>query len=499
MMLRPFRGRRLGTLRRPGLFRFRRRLTAAFILVAAVTGSVLALISFFSIRQYRISAFRQSAEEEVRLSLLSTRQELSLATFTDLLDEYQRRAGFETVAVLDDTVFTSDSRFGPDDVPFDEVPTDDNLLSDETEVGGVSYLVVGGTPRGSPILLYFFFPRQDLIASMVELRNLLGLAWVASVTAAALFGNVVARRTLRPVKAAAVASQSLAEGLLQTRLPPTSDDEFGAWAQSFNRMAEALEAKVEALSLARERERRFTADVAHELRTPLAGMVTATSLLADGLDRFPAYAVHPARLLVEDVRRLHGLVLELLELARLDAGEGSVRLGNLHLAGAIEAVTRPWADEIVRLQLSIPAGLSVWADRARFKRVMTNLVSNAIRHGGGEVEIQARGQDGWVAIDVCDRGPGLTDDARIFDRFYKDDTSRSREGSGLGLAIARQHALAQGGVLEAGNRPEGGARFTFSLPAANDSFSREAEPPTSAEPTVSTDSSGSAAARQRPA
>jgi two-component system sensor histidine kinase MtrB len=153
-----------------------------------------------------------------------------------------------------------------------------------------------------------------------------------------------------------------------------------------------------------------------------------------------------------------------------------VRLESLHLAGAIEAVTRPWADEVVRLRLNIPAGLTVWADRARFKRVMANLVSNAIRHGGGDVEIQARRQDGWVAIDVCDHGPGLADDARIFDRFYKDDTSRSREGSGLGLAIARQHALAQGGVLEAGKRPEGGARFTFSLPAVDRSCHREPDP-----------------------
>ena len=459
---------RFGRPGRPGPFRFRRRLTAAFILVAALTSGMLALISFFTIRQYRISAFREGAEEQVRLSLLSAPVELSLETFQELLNEYQQRAGFETVAVVDGTVFSSEPGFGPEDVPFEEPPSGDELMSEEVEVRGISYLVVARMRPESPTVFYFFFPRQALVSSLVELRDLLGLAWVVAVAAAALFGNVVARRTLRPVRAAAAASKSLAEGLLQTRLPPPSDDEFGAWAHSFNQMAEALEAKIEALSAARERERQFTADVAHELRTPLAGMVTAASLLAEELERLPAGAVRPAGLLVSDVRRLHALVLELLELARLDAGDRAVHLESLDVRGAVEAAVRPWADDAVRLQLRIPPGLCVRGDRSRFKRVLANLVSNAVRHGGGDVEIDARGDAGMVVIEVSDRGPGLSDEARVraFDRFYKADTSRSRGGSGLGLAIARQHALAQGGSLEAaGNRSGGGACFIFRLPA----------------------------------
>jgi signal transduction histidine kinase len=448
-------------------FRFRRRLTGAFILVAALTGAVLALTSFFTIRQYRVNAFRQSAEEQVRLSLLSVPRALSPQTFEELFDEYRQRGGFETVAVFRGTVFSSNADFGLGDVPFDEVPAAGELVSDEVEVTGVPHLVVGGRLLRSPLVLYFFFPRRALVSSLVELRNLLALAWVVAVAAAALFGHLVARRTLRPVRAAAKASQSLAEGLLETRLEAASDDEFGAWTESFNRMAEALGSKIEALSLARERERQFTADVAHELRTPLAGMVSAASLLAEELERLPEEALRPARLLVDDVRRFHTLVLELLELARLDAGEGGVYLERLDVGEAVSAVARPWADR-ARVQLRVPDGLTVSADRRRFQRVLANLVTNAVSHGGGDVEIAARAEDGFVAIDVSDRGPGLDDDAteRIFDRFYKADSSRSVAGSGLGLAIARQHALAQGGSLQAANAEGGGARFTFRLPEA---------------------------------
>ncbi|HWI02575.1 MAG TPA: histidine kinase dimerization/phospho-acceptor domain-containing protein, partial [Acidimicrobiales bacterium] len=100
--------------------------------------------------------------------------------------------------------------------------------------------------------------------------------------------------------------------LLQTRLPAPTDDEFGAWAESFNRMAAALEEKIEALSDAAERERRFTADVAHELRTPLTGMSSAASMLADELDGIRPQGHRLAEILIDDVRRLEDLVLEQL-------------------------------------------------------------------------------------------------------------------------------------------------------------------------------------------
>jgi two-component system sensor histidine kinase MtrB len=117
----------------------------------------------------------------------------------------------------------------------------------------------------------------------------------------------------------------MAEGLLETRLPVETRDEFGAWAASFNEMAEALGEKIRALSEAQDRERRFTSDVAHELRTPLAALVGEASLLREHLDRLPEETRRPAELLIGDVARLRKLVDDLLEISRLEAGREELR------------------------------------------------------------------------------------------------------------------------------------------------------------------------------
>jgi len=315
--------------------------------------------------------------------------------------------------------------------------------------------------------VFFFFPLGDLRRGVWDFAAVLTFGWGVAVAASAAFGDMVARRTLRPVREAAAASQALAEGLLDTRLAP-SEDEFGQWADSFNRMAGALAAKIEALSESQERERRFTSDVAHELRTPLSAMVSAAGMLGEELDNLPATSRRAAALLVKDVSRLSELVQELLELARLDAGQESVHLERLRVADALAAVCRTWSADDQPITVDVDPGLEVTADRARFRRVVSNLISNAVRHGGGDVSIRAGRAGDAVTIDVADRGPGIPPESleRIFDRFYKEDTARSAAGSGLGLAIALEHARAQGGTISVANRPGGGACFTFVVPAA---------------------------------
>src|SRR5207247_2816676 len=135
-----------------------------------------------------------------------------------------------------------------------------------------------------------------------------------------------ARRPLGACGRASAAARSIAEGLLDTRLPVQGRDEFGAWAASFNEMAQALEDKIAALSEARERERRFTADVAHELRTPLTALVSEASLLREHLDRMPEDVRRPAELLVDDVARLRRLVEDLMAVSRLAAGREQARV-----------------------------------------------------------------------------------------------------------------------------------------------------------------------------
>ncbi len=448
---------------------FRRRLTVAFVLVAAAAGGLLALTSYVLVREYRYQTFENHAEEGAKLSLLSTPAALSLTDFEALVAEFRRRGGFETVALVDGAVFSSLPELGAEAIPRElaHPVTSSQLVQADTVVDAHPYLVIGGAPRNGDARLYFFFSKDELIASVTEMRNVLVVSWLVAVVAAALIGRHVARRTLRPVRAAAEASQSLAEGLLDTRLTRLSDDEFGVLGHAFNEMADALQAKMEQLERTAERERRFTADVAHELRTPVAAMLSATSLVEDGLDELPPHMRRPVQLLVNDVRRLQNLVLELLELARLDAGREGPELEPLRLQDALDAAVATCAPNGT-IEVEVPDDVNVMADRVRFRRVVTNLVDNACRHGAPPITVQARQQGDEVAIQVLDRGPGLGDgdNERLFHRFYKADTARTRDGAGLGLAIALENARLQNGELRAANREGGGACFTLVLRTA---------------------------------
>lgn len=450
---------------------FRTRLTAAFILVASVTSGALALGSYVIVKHYRERTFTDHATQAAELALLSTPREVTIDEFTALFNEYHRLGGFESVAIVGDVTFSSSSGLGAADVPPElrsDLPSGTTQEA-EASVGGERYLVAAGSPRGSEARLYFFFRKQDLLESLRTLRNVLAGGWLGAAAIAAAAGGLVAKQTLRPVRDAAEAARTLAEGLVGTKLPASSGDEFAAWSESFDNMASALEQKIDELSRAAERERRFTANVAHDLRTPLTGMSSAAALLEDELPHMPASARRLTELVVADVRRLESLVLELLELARLDVGQETAVLEPLSVVDSLRAVLVSWDGGTPPVSIRDGEGVKVMADRARFKRVMANLLTNARRHGGASgIEVVVRPEDQEVALDVLDRGPGLspTDLERVFDRFYKSDPSRSDHGAGLGLAIAWENARLQGGSLEAANRPGGGARFTFRLARA---------------------------------
>lgn len=290
------------------------------------------------------------------------------------------------------------------------------------------------------------------------------LGWIGVTLIAALVGNAIAKRTLAPVLAAADAAGSMAQRLLGTRAPMPPDDEFEAWAASFNEMATALENKIRALQEAHARERRFTSDVAHELRTPLSALVSAASLLEDRLDEMPVGARRPAELIVADIGRLRRLVQDLLELARLDAGQESVDMEPVEIGPAVAAVIHAYGWEAdVDLQFDT---VTVLADQRRLERIIANLVGNALRHGAIDVSIRVRAMQGHAVVEISDRGPGIAAEnlPHVFERFYKADPARTIDGSGLGLSIALENAKLLGGTIAAWSQPGSGACFTIRLP-----------------------------------
>jgi two-component system sensor histidine kinase MtrB len=443
----------------------RRRLTIAFMLAVGVSAAVLAVGSYVVVRHNLLSDSVSSAERQARRNLAIAPTYLGQGPDALLAAYARNQADFLTAGIRRGRPFASSFKASAQEVPsgLRRLVLHGDLAYERKQIGGTNYLIVGG-PAGSGTELYFFFSEDDLRHELAVLRNILAAGVAILVLLAGFAGALLARRTLRPVDRASKAARSLAEGLLETRLPVEGRDEFGVWAQSFNEMAGALEAKIADLSAAQARERRFTADVAHELRTPLTALVGEASLLAEHLERMPADSRRPAELLIADVARLRRLVDDLLEISRLDAGAESVHAEPVDLRALVGATVeaRGWNGR-VRLDGD---GLSLTSDPRRLERIVGNLVDNALEHGGKEVAIRI-GRDGEaVAVEIADDGPGIPPEhlPHIFERFYKADEARSGGGTGLGLAIARENARLLGGEIDVSSVPGEGTRFTLRLP-----------------------------------
>jgi two-component system sensor histidine kinase MtrB len=441
----------------------RRRLTIAFMLAVGVSAAALALGSYFVVRHTLMSDSVASSERQARRNLAIAPTYLKQGT-DQLLAAYERSTtGFLTAGINRGRLFSSGPSAGVRQVPagLRGLVARGELGYERTDIAGDHYLVVGG-PVSQTTELYFFFSENGLRHDLALLRNILAGGVAILVLLAGFAGALLARQTLRPVGRASAAARSLAEGLLDTRLPVEGRDEFGSWAQSFNEMAAALETKIADLSAAQARERRFTADVAHELRTPLTALVGEASLLAEHLDSMPLESRRPAELLVADVGRLRRLVEDLMEISRFDAGQESVHAETVEL-GALTASTvraRGWEGR-VRLEAD---EVELTSDPRRLERIVANLVGNAVEHGDTDVAVRV-GSDGGPFVEVADHGPGIAREhlPHLFERFYKADAARSGGGTGLGLAIAQENARLLGGRIEVWSEPGEGTRFTLRL------------------------------------
>jgi signal transduction histidine kinase len=449
--------------------RFRRRLTVAFVLVAAISAGVIAIVSFILVRADRYRSFHERAASSSALALSlaggADRNDDRVTTPEEVVAHLGSRESFEIVAISDDQAVSSTADINEEQLPARlEVSSEDPaFLLRRTEIDGHPYLVMRPREELDGVSLNVLFSAAALERQMDRLGSIMLRTWLGVVLLAGLVGMIVARRALRPVARASEAARSLAEGLLETRLPVDRQDEFGAWAISFNEMADALQTKIEALLRARARERRFASDVAHELRTPVTSLVASASLLRTKLGELDPDTLWSARRLLEQVTRMKSLVLELLEMSRFDEGRERLELVKVDPQEFLKSLLaqRGWTKQVECLVEAPP----VTTDARRLERILGNLIDNAILHGGGEVSLVWSAVDGWTTIKVGDRGPGIAagDLERVFDRFFKADPSRSG-GSGLGLSIARENALILDGDISVQDRRPSGTEFVVKLP-----------------------------------
>ena len=332
--------------------------------------------------------------------------------------------------------------------------------------GDAGYVAVPGNPPPPGIVMQQLGPTLAWVAVAL-------LVGGSAVVALLIFGP--ARKRLRSLEAAAGA---LGEGRTDVRATESGGDEVSSLARTFNRMADDLGVRTQALIESDRARRQLLADVSHELMTPLAAIRGYTETL--GMPEIALDGPTQRRYLAiieEETRKLESMIGDLLDLARLEGGGGTLVPEDVPVKDLFSRLVdrhRPAIREhAIEMTLSIdPPDLVVHGDPDRLEQALQNLAANALRHtpAGGRVELSARRVDEGVAIVVRDSGPGIPPEhlPRIFDRFYKVDASRATtstpSGSGLGLSIVRAIVERHGGTVVVRNAPAGGAEFEIILP-----------------------------------
>lgn len=345
--------------------------------------------------------------------------------------------------------------------PFSAAP-----ISIMGEEGCYLYLVLSGTEYARAVGM--------LSPTFLTRGTLYGL--LAALLATALVGLLLFRRLTRPLAEVTAAARALEAGALDRRVPVEGPAEVAGLGTAFNAMADRVSEHVDALERQDRLRREIVANVSHDLRSPIAsiqGYLETLHLMGDRLDA-DARARYLDRVL-HNTQRLGGMVEELFQLARFDAYEVRLQREAFPLDELAQDVVAGFAARARAegVQLSAPPAegpVPVLADLGLVERVITNLIDNALRFtpAGGQVEVTTQaGPDGAHGC-VADTGPGLPPEHldKIFERFFRSDGARTGGGAGLGLAIAKQILDLHGGRIWAENRPDGGARFCFSLPPA---------------------------------
>jgi signal transduction histidine kinase len=322
---------------------------------------------------------------------------------------------------------------------------------------------------------------RPLSSVVRDLGPALGIVAVGLLGAGtAIAALMIFRPTHRRLRSLQDAARAIGAGEEGVRATATGGDEVAILAQAFNEMAGGLEQRSQALSAADESRRQLLADVSHELMTPLSairGYVETMAMPDLALDAGTRQRY--LQIVSDETERMEHIIGDLLDLARLEGGAGTWKREPVDVAALFERIQHRHDPALARRHITLEREISpgvdvVTGDANRLEQALQNLAANAVRHTpeGGRIRLAASRTADGVRITVQDSGPGIPEEhlARVFDRFYKVDTSRTGtalpSGSGLGLSIVQAIVRRHGGHIDAGNVPGGGARFTIVLPDA---------------------------------
>jgi signal transduction histidine kinase len=299
---------------------------------------------------------------------------------------------------------------------------------------------------------------------------------------ALVFGRVLGGDMTQRISALTAGARRVAQGDLETHIPVQGHDDLAECAQTFNEMTARLRTALEQQQRLEQARRNLVANVAHDLRTPLAALQAAQEALEDGLAPDETAAAHYRATIGREARHLARLIDDLFALSQLEAQQFKLEPQKLYLEEiaqeALSSLLLPLERAHISLAVDLPADLPpVRADYHATRRMLVNLLQNALNYTppGGQITIHGARTTQGVELVVSDTGPGLAPAdlapgldglPRLFERFYRGDAARAGGGAGLGLAIVRELAQVQGGQVWAQNSPGQGASLGFSLPLA---------------------------------
>jgi signal transduction histidine kinase len=338
------------------------------------------------------------------------------------------------------------------------------IVAAELAAGGFyeAHIAVMTTRFGSGAMDSMHTELRDGFSRSLTQSLLVGL--VVGIPLAMIVGFWVARRVIEPVSRVSSAARRIAAGAYSERLPNGEGDELGLLIEDFNRMAASLET-VEA------RRIELIGTVAHELRTPLAGLQGYAEGLHDGLVTREQAALAIGR----EVSRLKRLVNDLAEVSKVEAGAVTLHLERFDLLVLVREIVERYEPMFLEqqneLHVILPDQAFVMADHDRVTQILINLLANALKHAAGSrVDLSIQSRANHIFLEVRDTGPGIPAEhlPHLFERFYRVDASRSSEtgGSGVGLTVSKHLATAMGGRLEVESEFGHGSRFVLVLPSA---------------------------------
>jgi signal transduction histidine kinase len=434
-----------------------------------VITTVLAITTYGLIDRYLVRQRERTAELQTFLNARAFRDALS-GTSEDVPTAIQSLAlptGTAVVVHRGGTWYGTSIAVGRDAIPPElrGAVLAGTPAHERTTIAGTTAFVLG-IPVGAADAEYFEITLfSELDDSLAIVRNSLVAAAALTTVGAAVLGIWAGRRVLRPLAAVSSAAQDIAGGSLDRRIDAGGDPDLAPLASSFNTMVAALQTRI-------ERDRQFAGDVSHELRSPLTTLSAAAAVLERRRDELPERVREPLDLLVAEIARFERLVIELLELTRAQEGVTYDVTTPVRLEDLVRAAARDVGCTDPPLVVAPTASSLVRTDVRRVRRIVANLIDNAMTHGGGVTRVEITRAASAFTIAVEDNGPGVSDAERavIFERFARGRAAGRRNdgsGTGLGLALVAAHTGALGGVCRVETADEDGrrgARFVVEIP-----------------------------------